>query len=512
MAGVTFNADFKRFVEWANSGDVKDKSIANASVQLGKLEVLTKSGDGVGLIAKLFKRTVGHARDNDATRKLFRDAVTNMFGGESKIPASVKKAMIMSDYNKGKPLTARRILAVKVAIDAYNAKATEAAKPSAANGLMPLFPSKGPKGTGTGADIIANGLKMNAGVKPTPAQAGLNIMKGATQKKTAAAAETNPLKKIDTKTAKAMVAASAQTLGVSLNPEKTAAAANLLSKYGKGMLPKNARVLSNFIVNLAARRTNGLDEAAKEKIKNIAGDIKKWREFTFGESKLVSLGKKVAQRSTDYIKDNIGKKNMFSQEHPDVFQQLYSDADRGEWKINGISYKLGTNPNVIGDKFLSVIKGENARKVVSMLLQQGGLGDIESLISKSPALIGDAQSANLKSENLYNLKGADMFVHRDSGRDGYMITRDVLPHYELEVSADGKTATVTLTADKNLTVNGTVYNEFRIGTASISQRTTIDLTKPMPVVTKVEFSQTFSPDKVVLTPNARPAPEGMADM
>lgn len=513
MAGVTFNANFNRFVEWAKGGDVKDKSIANASVQLGKLEVLTKSGDGVGLIAKLFKRTVGHARDNDATRTLFRDAVTNMFGGESKIPASVKKAMIMSDYNKGRPLTARRILAVKVAIDAYNAKATEAAKPSAANGLMPLFPSKGPKGTGTGADIIANGLKMNAGVKLTSAQAGLNIMKGATQKKTAAAAETNPLKKIDTKTAKAMVAASAQTLGVSLSSEKTAAAANLLSKYGKGMLPKNARVLSNFIVNLAATRTNGLDEAAEEKIKNIAGDIKKWREFTFGESKLVSLGKKVAQRSTDYINENIGKKNMFSQEHTDVFQQLYGDADRGEWKINGTSYKLGTNPNVIGDKFLSVIKGENARKVVSMLLQQGGLGDIESLISKSPALIGDAQSAHLKSENLYNLKGADMFVHRDSGRDGgIMITRDVLSHYELEVSPDGKTATVTLTADKNLTVNGSVYNEFRIGTASISQRTTIDLTKPMPVVTKVEFSQTFSPDKVVLTPNARPAPEGMADM
>ena len=41
-----------------------------------------------------------------------------MFGGESKVPESVKKAMLMEAYDKGKPLTARRILAVKAAVDA----------------------------------------------------------------------------------------------------------------------------------------------------------------------------------------------------------------------------------------------------------------------------------------------------------------------------------------------------------------------------------------------------------
>ena len=41
-----------------------------------------------------------------------------MFGGVDHIPDNVKDAMKMQDYGKGKPLTARRILAVKAAIDA----------------------------------------------------------------------------------------------------------------------------------------------------------------------------------------------------------------------------------------------------------------------------------------------------------------------------------------------------------------------------------------------------------
>lgn len=39
-----------------------------------------------------------------------------MFGGEDKLPESVKTAMRMEDYNQGRPLTARRIIAVRDAI------------------------------------------------------------------------------------------------------------------------------------------------------------------------------------------------------------------------------------------------------------------------------------------------------------------------------------------------------------------------------------------------------------
>lgn len=62
------------------------------------------------------------AEKNNETRRLFREAVAAMFGGEERIPESVKKAMLLKDYGtaenpSGKPLTARRIMAVKVAVD-----------------------------------------------------------------------------------------------------------------------------------------------------------------------------------------------------------------------------------------------------------------------------------------------------------------------------------------------------------------------------------------------------------
>ena len=54
---------------------------------------------------------------NNEIRTIFKNAIIEMFGDEQNIPKSVKDAMVLKDYDKGKPLTARRILAVKQAID-----------------------------------------------------------------------------------------------------------------------------------------------------------------------------------------------------------------------------------------------------------------------------------------------------------------------------------------------------------------------------------------------------------
>jgi len=54
---------------------------------------------------------------NNEVRELFKQAIADMFGGPDNIPDSVKDAMKMADFGKGKPLTARRILAVKTAVD-----------------------------------------------------------------------------------------------------------------------------------------------------------------------------------------------------------------------------------------------------------------------------------------------------------------------------------------------------------------------------------------------------------
>ena len=115
-----YNSAFKSFVEFAQNrtGENQEKAIADARIKkFNGEEVLTIAHVKTDDVHK-WLRTGDECDVNDRTRAIFRAAVVNMFGGESKVPESVKKAMLMEDYDKGKPLTARRILAVKEAIDA----------------------------------------------------------------------------------------------------------------------------------------------------------------------------------------------------------------------------------------------------------------------------------------------------------------------------------------------------------------------------------------------------------
>ncbi len=117
-----YNSAFKSFVDFAEEKCAKKETtaIADATLESSTLEgrrivaVTDAQGDSLHKWFRGQTRTTA----NDRTRRLFMNAVADMFGGESKIPKSVRKAMILSDYGEGKPLTARRIMAVKVAIDA----------------------------------------------------------------------------------------------------------------------------------------------------------------------------------------------------------------------------------------------------------------------------------------------------------------------------------------------------------------------------------------------------------
>ncbi len=121
---IGYNATFNEFVKFAEAQHTagKDKAVARFEKPdadgLGGIvnrTIKPGSGDwvgiGVGRLASL-------KRANNITREAFMNAVGNMFGGVDHIPDNVKDAMKMQDYGKGKPLTARRILAVKAAIDA----------------------------------------------------------------------------------------------------------------------------------------------------------------------------------------------------------------------------------------------------------------------------------------------------------------------------------------------------------------------------------------------------------
>lgn len=116
-----YNTQFSQFVKFAENqtNATESKTIARLDQPGGTLAARTISAATDDKVYAL-RRSNDAKTANDVTRGLFKKAVADMFGGESRIPESVLKAMEMKDYDKGKPLTARRIMAVKTAIDAYN--------------------------------------------------------------------------------------------------------------------------------------------------------------------------------------------------------------------------------------------------------------------------------------------------------------------------------------------------------------------------------------------------------
>ena len=127
-----YNATFQSFVDFARIRDGMGEKTAIARVTTGVnvaegalagRTITASDTDSIRGMFKWFRSADDKAANNEA-RKIFKDAIVDMFGGESKIPEAVKKAMVLADYDKGKPLTARRILAVKAAIDASGTKET----------------------------------------------------------------------------------------------------------------------------------------------------------------------------------------------------------------------------------------------------------------------------------------------------------------------------------------------------------------------------------------------------
>jgi len=118
-----YNDTFRSFVDFAQTkvDAGQRKAIADVSFLAGKkgergaLAVQTSTTDSVGGV---ISRTARHVEINNTTRQLFFHAVVDMFGSKEDIPPAVWNALKHQDYGGGRPLTARRIMAVKNAIDA----------------------------------------------------------------------------------------------------------------------------------------------------------------------------------------------------------------------------------------------------------------------------------------------------------------------------------------------------------------------------------------------------------
>ena len=113
------SAQFAQFVRFANSATIRndENSVARLDTTTALGNRTIKAAGKEDSVHALIRSSAAK-KANDEVRDLFRKAVGEIFGGESKIPETVKEAMVLEDYGKGRPLTARRILVVKAAINA----------------------------------------------------------------------------------------------------------------------------------------------------------------------------------------------------------------------------------------------------------------------------------------------------------------------------------------------------------------------------------------------------------
>ena len=137
---MEISAQFHSFVNFAQAAhaDGKDKQIARVGIgpllptegaELYSRTIVAASGDRV---APLW-RSQTNKDENNVARGLFKQAVIDMFGGLSNVPKNVMDVMLMKDYGKGKPLTARRILAVQAEVEKASAQFDTALAAAKAN-------------------------------------------------------------------------------------------------------------------------------------------------------------------------------------------------------------------------------------------------------------------------------------------------------------------------------------------------------------------------------------------
>ena len=124
---LAINAQFDKFVQFAQQqpNAATSKAIARVTGNEDALAGRSISASTTDHVRGVFSwggRSDADAARNNETRRLFLKSVADIFGGEGNIPKAVKDVMKLEDYGTaerplGKPLTARRIMAVKAEVD-----------------------------------------------------------------------------------------------------------------------------------------------------------------------------------------------------------------------------------------------------------------------------------------------------------------------------------------------------------------------------------------------------------
>ena len=233
------DAQFRAFTQFAANVSDKGTVLKADDNPLTALDgtprkIVAKGYDGYGH----FWRDDASKGINNDIRKLFKDTVLRMFGATDvqDLPKDVRDAMKTGDYDKGKPLTARRIIAVSKAI---------------ANVVDPVNKSVSfEKAEG----LVDDALKFINGK-------GRNSKVGEAK----------------------------------LNAEQHAKAADLVSRLGRGMTDTCLKIYTNYVVLAIASGAFKDGNKVNEIAQQMSQELKNVRNFTPGDVRFAKFDAKLTE-------------------------------------------------------------------------------------------------------------------------------------------------------------------------------------------------------------------------
>ena len=388
------DAQFKAFTQFAAS--VSDKGTvlkANDNPLTASdgtpRKIVAKGYDGYGH----FWRKQPSKDINNDVRTLFRDTVLRMFGVNDvqNLPDDVKTAMKTGDYDKGKPLTARRIIAVSTAIAKVVDPVNKSVSMQKAEGL------------------VDDSLKFINGKGKNP-----------------------------------------KVRDAVLTDEQRTKAVSLVSSLGRGMTDTCLKIFTNYVVLAIANgsfKGNAVDVIAHR----MAEELKNVRNFKPGDVRFAKFDAKLTEYWQSMLEEQMGDAKLKMYDGEGLFESFKLDAFRASFTIAGEKFNLDDQQSdEMIDKFKETIPNIQHRKAISTFMSQlSGNVYVAFAIGANPP-----PTPKFKNLDMTSAKGYDMLFTPDTTHNPLfepnLLTLASNLQYTLEVSDNGTKAKVTAHYSGNL--------------------------------------------------------------
>ncbi|MBQ6472910.1 MAG: hypothetical protein IJJ33_13080 [Victivallales bacterium] len=294
----------------------------------------------------------------------------------------------------------------------------------------------------------------------------------------------------------------AKQKGLKLNAGQLRQATSLMTHFG-ATLPESRRALfASFLVNLKLTDSAGIPKTTLDAAKRMAREMSKWRDFDFGFSPVQGVCDAFMPAQNKILME--GQTSPSSQKSGEDIDSIFeADVSRCTYRLGDKTFKFDA-PGTADEKTAAVV--EQFKKMLPPGVMRKAISAVMCQTSSTDLANFTVQNRNIDGVELHHALGTEMFA--TSKFDGVQrsmplaMQKDTV--WELDISPDGKTATVTLNHNCDLTTGELpdVDNHLDgiFGEVTIKQKMTIDISGDAPVLKDVSFAQKFEAPKPVAAP------------